>query len=110
MLKVERRGTALLRLNAQKWHGVEPENFCPQVIDRAHYVSRNNLLGRTGWVEPVERRLSRLEVMQIDPPAPLAIDSFNFTTCAPSAGLSHFRICIAGINSPRYIAGLAKLL
>src|SRR3954451_24328878 len=100
MLKVERGGIAWLRLNPQKRHGVEPENFCTQIIDSAHYVSRNNLLGRAGGVEPIERGLSRLEVMQIDPPAHFSIDSFNFPGGAPSTRLSYFRICIAGIDSP----------
>src|SRR3954451_3789808 len=103
MLKVKRCRTIGLRLDPQKRHGIQAENFCPQVIDRAHYISSNNLLGRTRWVEPIERGLSRFEVMQVDPPAAFSVDPFDLRSSAPPARLLYFRICIAGIDSPRNI-------
>src|SRR3954447_8361513 len=98
MLIVERCGTASLWLDPQEWHCIEPENFCSQIINRTHYVSRNDLLGRTCWIEPIEHRLTRLEVVQVDPPAAFPIDAFYFRGSAPAARFSYFGICVARVD------------
>src|SRR3954453_2120134 len=110
MLEVERCCTAWLRFDAQKRHGVEPEYFCAQVVDRTYDVPGNDLLGGGGWVEPIEGRLSGLEEMQVDPPAAFSIDALDFAGGAPTARLAHLRIGIAGIDSTRDVSAATELL
>src|SRR5690242_10377677 len=100
MLKVKGRGTSSLRLDSQKWHGIKPKDFRPQIIDRPHDVSGNNLLGSARWIEPIEYGLPRLEVMHVNPSASFSIDTLNFSGGTPSARLSYFRVGITGIDSP----------
>src|SRR3954462_10225231 len=110
MLEVERCGAAWLRLDAQKWNGIEAEHFCAQVVDRTYDVSSNDLLSGCGWVEPIERGLSGLEEMQVDPPAAFSIDAFDFAGGAPTARLTYLRIGIAGVDSAGDVSAATELL
>src|SRR4051812_46201693 len=110
MLEVERCCTARLRLDAQKWHGIEPEHFGAEIVDRAHDVSGNDLLSGGRRVKPIECGLPRLEEMKVDPPAAFSIDAFDFARGAPAARLTYFGIGIAGVDSAGDVSAATELL
>ena len=57
----------VLRFNAKEAVGIEPNAAGAQNVNGMKRIADHHLRRGKGWIEPVERRLAFLEVMQIHP-------------------------------------------
>ena len=70
-------------LDAEQTVGIEPQHAVPEHADLVHRIADHQPLGGERRVEPVERRLALLEVMQVDPAALHAVGAAHDVGGAP---------------------------
>jgi hypothetical protein len=64
-----------LALDAKETVGVQTQHPRPHHVDGVQRVADDHLLRGEAWVQPVQRRLAFLEVMQVDPAPRFAVDA-----------------------------------
>ncbi|MNH14080.1 hypothetical protein D3C79_736680 [compost metagenome] len=84
-------GAAGAGFYAEKAVGVQAQAACTQAVQRVQRVTNDHLLGGEGRVQPVQRGLAFLEVMQVHPAAGFAVDACDRRRGAP-VGFLHARL------------------
>ncbi|RMR97996.1 hypothetical protein ALP74_05228 [Pseudomonas coronafaciens pv. garcae] len=69
--------------NAEKTVGVQAQYAGTHDIDGVQRITDDHLLRCKAWVQPVQRRLAVLEIMQVNPAPRLAIDALHHVGRAP---------------------------
>ncbi len=70
-------------LDTEKAVGVQAQHARPSHVDGMQGIADDQLLSGERRIEPIQRRLTFLEVMQVDPASDLAVDPGDFPGDAP---------------------------